>query len=239
MGRNSSEGRRVYGMQKQISDSVACGIILALSGGCMDAYSYLFRGNVFANAQTGNMLLFGVNLAGGEFAAALKYLWPVLAFTAGIILSDMINRRKNYQRIHWRQFSVLIEALILAAAAFLPESQNAIANVMISFACGIQVESFRAIRGNSIATTMCIGNLRSGTYHLDRYLLTKEPLYLRKSFLYYGIIVSFVVGAILESGLIALMGSYAILFSSVLLTVTFFFMFLKVTDDDGDTYIEG
>ena len=46
-------------MRDRISDSIPCVILLALSGGCMDAYSYLFRDHVFANAQTGNMLLFG------------------------------------------------------------------------------------------------------------------------------------------------------------------------------------
>ena len=51
----------------QISESIRLGILLALSGGFMDAYSYLERGQVFANAQTGNMLLMGVNLAEGNF----------------------------------------------------------------------------------------------------------------------------------------------------------------------------
>ena len=87
-------------MKTQISDSIPCGILLALSGGCMDAYSFLFRGRVFANAQTGNMLLFGVNLANGNFYDALKYLLPVVVFTAGIILSDFINRKKTRIRVH-------------------------------------------------------------------------------------------------------------------------------------------
>ena len=53
----------------QMSETLRLGIILALSGGFMDAYSYLERGNVFANAQTGNLLLFGVNLAEGNYFA--------------------------------------------------------------------------------------------------------------------------------------------------------------------------
>ena len=45
----------------QTSETLKLGILLALSGGFMDAYSYICRGGVFANAQTGNMLLLGVN----------------------------------------------------------------------------------------------------------------------------------------------------------------------------------
>ena len=60
----------------------------------MDAYSYLARGHVFANAQTGNMLLFGVNLASGQFQNALHYLCPVLAFGFGIFLAEFIHFQK-------------------------------------------------------------------------------------------------------------------------------------------------
>ena len=55
----------------QISESIGLGTILALSGGFMDAYSYIERGKVFANAQTGNMLLFGVNLSEGNYQTML------------------------------------------------------------------------------------------------------------------------------------------------------------------------
>ena len=49
-----------------VAESLQLGIILALSGGFMDAYSYVCRGQVFANAQTGNILLLGVNLSEGN-----------------------------------------------------------------------------------------------------------------------------------------------------------------------------
>ena len=218
-------------MKKQVSESIPCGILLALSGGCMDAYSYLFRGQVFSNAQTGNMLLLGVNIAGGNFVVALKYFWPVLFFAIGIIVSDVINTRKKYKMVHWRQISVLLEAIILTAVVFLPESANDLANALLSFACGIQVQSFRAIHGNSITTTMCIGNFRSGTSNLDRFLVTKEKSYLKKSMLYYGIIVSFIVGAIIESFLIPILGTYSILFSTVLLIITLVIMFYEGTEE--------
>ena len=58
---------------KQMSDSIRLGIVLAMAGGFMDAYSYLCRGQVFANAQTGNMLLMGINLAEQNWKTALYY----------------------------------------------------------------------------------------------------------------------------------------------------------------------
>ena len=53
-------------MRKQMSESLPVGILLAASGGLMDAYSCLFRGEVFANAQTGNVLLFSIHLSKGS-----------------------------------------------------------------------------------------------------------------------------------------------------------------------------
>ena len=41
----------------QMSESFFLTAILAIVGGFLDAYSYLMRGHVFANAQTGNIVL--------------------------------------------------------------------------------------------------------------------------------------------------------------------------------------
>ena len=38
--------------------------VLALVGGFLDIYTYLLRGGVFANAQTGNIVLLAANLSG-------------------------------------------------------------------------------------------------------------------------------------------------------------------------------
>ena len=76
---------------RQMSESIELGIVLALAGGFMDAYSYMCRDEVFANAQTGNMLLLGINLSERNWGMALRYLFPVLAFAVGIALADVVR----------------------------------------------------------------------------------------------------------------------------------------------------
>lgn len=61
---------------KQMSESIRLGMLLAISGGFMDAYSYIARDHVFANAQTGNMLLLGVSLSEGELPVCRTLLFP-------------------------------------------------------------------------------------------------------------------------------------------------------------------
>lgn len=155
---------------KQMSESIKLGVILAIAGGFMDAYSYMCRGKVFANAQTGNILLLGINISERNWHMALHYLVPVLAFAIGIALADLVKiRTKDLTLLHWRQISVFCEAVILLSVSFIPQDFNLVANALTSLACGIQVESFRKIHGNGIATTMCIGNLRSATQHMCSY----------------------------------------------------------------------
>ena len=62
----------------QMSESMPLAIFLTLAGGLQDAYSYNCRGKVFANAQTGNIVLLGQNLAEGNWGVALHYLIPLL-----------------------------------------------------------------------------------------------------------------------------------------------------------------
>lgn len=213
---------------RQMSETIRLGLILTMSGGFMDAYSYLFRGHVFANAQTGNLLLLGVNLSRQNYGSALRYFSPVLAFTIGIIISDVVRHKSNVEtKLHWRQISVLLEAVILFIVAFIPQDFNLLANSMTSLACGIQVESFRKIHGNGIATTMCIGNLRSGTQNLCNYFMKKDRKFLNTCFLYYGIIACFILGAIIGSIAITYLQAKSILLCSIMLFIVFFIMFVE------------
>ena len=66
---------------------------------------------------------------------------------------------------------------------------------MIAFVCAMQVEAFRRMHGNAFATTMCTGNLRSGTELLSVGMLKKEKEKIRSGLSYYWIDLVFVVGA--------------------------------------------
>lgn len=211
---------------KQISDSVRLGLLLAVSGGFMDAYSYLFRGKVFANAQTGNLLLLGLSAFERDWSACLKYLIPIFAFMIGVFLATSIHRKLMHQRkYHWRQIAILIEAIVLLGVAFIPQEFNLIANSLISLGCGIQIESFKKIHGLGASTTMCVGNLRSAISFLSDYFYTKNMEDLKKGFLFLLVILFFVLGAVFGSVLIDAFGQASILICSMILFIAFIIMF--------------
>ncbi len=217
----------------QVSESILLGTILSLSGGFMDAYTYIGRGEVFANAQTGNILLLGVNLSEGRWDMALRYFFPVFAFVFGIALSDLLRYRfkDDPNVIHWRQITILAAALVLAMVAFIPQPLNLLANCLVSFSCGIQVESFRKINGTNMATTMCIGNLRAATEYFTEYAVGHNLRSGRKAGLFLGMIAVFVLGAVLGNTCVLIWKERAILVSAALLLIGFMLMFIH-TDDE-------
>lgn len=213
---------------RQMSESFRLGAVLALTGGFLDAYTYLIRGGVFANAQTGNIVLLGVRLMEGDWGGAGHYLVPILAFAAGVLAAELIRGRfRGAQALHWRQITVAAELLLLAAVAFLPAALDNAANVLVAFVCAVQVESFRKVNGNAFATTMCTGNLRSGTERLYLWGKTGERDHGHRAAQYYGIIVFFIVGAALGAWCSGRLGQRAVLGACVLLLAAFLLMFQR------------
>ena len=217
-----------------MSEAMSTGIFLTLSGGFQDAYTYYTRGKVFANAQTGNIILLGHTAMNGDFTDAFRYLVPVLAFAGGIYISEVIRGiYREYGKLHWRQIVVVLEILLLFVVGFLPQSMNMAANILVSFVCAMQVEAFRKMKGSAYASTMCIGNLRSATEMLYRYRHTKEKGCLEKCLRYYGVILVFGIGAALGSFMTSLFEERTIWISCGFLFVCFCIMFIK-EDIEGE-----
>lgn len=217
----------VHKKRGQMSESLAIGLLLALTGGFLDAYTYVAHGRVFANAQTGNIVLLGMNLADRNFALALSYLVPILAFVAGVAVAEVIRHRNRWQKLHWRQITVLFEVVTLAVCAFLPPAQDRLVTSLISFVCALQAESFRTIAGNTLATTMCTGNLRTATELLSLGLLRGEREPRRRSVVYYLVILAFLAGAAAGDFLTRRFGTYTSLFCAGFLLLGFLIMFRK------------
>ena len=180
----------------QTSESFRLSAFLSFSGGLQDAYTYNVRGNVFANAQTGNVVLMSQNFMMGRWSQGIHYMLPLLAFAAGVFLTERMEYRwKSSKGIHWRQLVLLIEMVMLGFVGWMPTALNIFANMLVSFTCAMQVQAFRKVHGYGYASTMCIGNLRNGTESLSRYLRNKDQASRKKALHFFGIILIFAIGA--------------------------------------------
>jgi len=178
------------------AERLATGLGLAVVGGFLDTYTYFTRGGVFANAQTGNLVLLGISAARGELYRAGQYLIPVLAFALGVVATEGLRARRGAG--DWQRTVLLLEAAILAVVGLLPPAfPDFVVNVTVSFLCSMQVNSFRLLEGMPYATTMCTGNLRSCAYHLGQRLFAGERAGTGKAARYLWVMLAFCAGAAL------------------------------------------
>ena len=214
--------------ERQMSDAFILGALLAFSGGFQDAYTYMVRDHVFANAQTGNIVLMSTYLMRGEWATAARYLVPLFAFSLGIFIAELIHRHyRDARRIHWRQLIVLGEFIVMLIAGLLPRSVDMLANSMISLSSAAQVQAFRKVSGHPYASTMCIGNLKSGFEALADYTCDHDRSRLKWAACYFGIILIFGIGAGMGGNLSMLLGTRTIWCSCAFLALAFVLMQLK------------
>ena len=206
----------------QTSESFKLSALLSFSGGLQDAYTYNVRGNIFANAQTGTVVLMSQNFMQGDVTQALRYMWPLVSFACGVFAAERIEHRlKMNEKLHWRQAILFVEMIVLAIVGLLPLSMEMVANIMVSFACAMQVQTFRKVHGYGYASTMCIGNLRNGTESLSQYMRNKDKESLRKALHFFGIILIFAIGAGVGGILSGMLGIRTIWISvAILLGVT-------------------
>lgn len=216
----------------QMSDSLSVGLLLASVGGFLESYSFITREGVFANCQTGNLVLLAMYLAKGEWTRVLSYFIPILSFVIGVILTELIRLFAAERKLHWRQYIILFELLLLAVAGCIPSGRyNIIATTLIAFSCSMQVESFRKVKGSVYATTMCTGNLRSGTFWLFDSVVKKDTESLSRAGNYFAVILIFMLGALVGGITSDWLGEKAIWISCLILFSVFLILFVHPAEE--------
>lgn len=222
--------RHLY-REEMMAETMIVALFLAFSGGFQDAYTFIVRDHVFANAQTGNIVLMSTHLMQGDFTGALRYLLPVCAFAGGVLAANFF-KSKHRGLIHntWHQTVVLAEMICLFIVGFMPLQVNILANMIVSFSCAMQVETFRKVNGNPYASTMCIGNLRSCNSNLSQFIQTKDRKYFVNSLDYFLVIAVFAIGAGLGGNLSAEAGIRSVWICLPFLLTAYLLMFMKKGD---------
>lgn len=189
--------------------SVIVCMILSVSGGFMNIYSYLCNDGVFASMQTGNILLLIMSIINGNTSELLRYICPILLFIIGVIISSITNKY---------EMMMLLEAIILIVVCYIGD--NIIASSMISLVCGIQLNCSNTICNGT--TTMCTGNLKNMVRYTYLYIMTKDIHTLYKSIINCLFILSFIIGIIIGDIVVQYIYKYALLICSDIIFISFF-----------------
>lgn len=222
------------GMLKKgkMAESLSIAMLLALVGGYLDIYSYLARGKVFANTQTGNLVLLGYNMAQGNLEKMIYYLLPISFFAFGVWLAKIIEYKVGEgKHFDWLHVLLGIEIGMLFMVMFIPEGKfNVVANIMVSFICGLQVQGFRKVNGNAYSTVMFTGNLKNVAECFAHYSLTKEREALENGKVYLGVILMFVIGGWLGALTTGKYAEKAVGLINSVLVIVFVLLYLEKRD---------
>lgn len=207
-------------------DSLLIAMLLAIVGGSLDIYSYLARGKVFANTQTGNLVLLGYTIAMGNYSKSLYYIISILAFSIGIILAKLIEYGTKKRRgMTWIHRVLIIQISILFLVAYLPSGRSDIlATLLVSSVCGLQVQTFKKVRGLSYSTVMFTGNIRNAVERISHYILERDKKALEEGIIYICIIVCFIIGGWIGSLFTMKYTVHSIAFVNIILVSIYFLL---------------
>jgi uncharacterized membrane protein YoaK (UPF0700 family) len=201
------------------SVSVRLGALLALVGGFLDAYTYVSRDHVFANSQTGNLVLFGVEAARGQWSKAVLHLPPVVAFIVGVAAAETL-KRPPVARVVVRpaRVALFLEIVVLLIVGALPRSMpSSIVTVSIAFVASVQVSTFRTLVKWPYNNTMATGNLRTAVQAVYLAMVDRDPDAAAQARAFCSVMVSFLAGALGGAWLTYLFDVRAAWISAVLL----------------------
>ena len=121
----------------------------------------------------------------------------------------------------------VLPALLTAAACAPLGTWDSVVNVAVSFVCALQVEAFRKVHGHAFASTMCTGNLRSGTEALYRCVSEQAPGSVRTAGCYFAVIACFLCGAALGGLLLPVLGQWTVLVAAAEQAAVFVWMWIR------------
>lgn len=134
-------------------------ILLAITSGGIDAYTFIEQGGVFAGLQTGNSILFGISLANHEFDQSLKYIFSIIFFALGIVIIKVMQRKLDSINIR-KVIIMFYEIVVIMIVGLLVKNTSSVLIVgLLSLVSSAQLQEFKLLKGNPFNPLMMTGNI--------------------------------------------------------------------------------
>lgn len=197
--------------------------LLMMSSGLLGAFTYSIRGNIFCNAQTGNLVLFGMAIGNGEWKQAAYLLIPITAYCLGAAVSEILPVSvKKAGLLRWDTILIGIEIIVTLMLGFVPESAPyQISQIAINFICSMQYNTFRQAEGVPMATTFCTNHVRQVGISLVKWMRKKDKSVLERGSRHGEMLFMFIAGAVAGTVLCRYFLGKAIWGASILLLIVF------------------
>jgi uncharacterized membrane protein YoaK (UPF0700 family) len=137
-------------------------LALTFTTGFVDAASYLGLGHVFTANMTGNVVLLGFGIAGGNALPVLAPLVSLAAFLAGSLAGGVLAARLGERHSVHVARALAIEVALIAAAAVLAAAISVhpgtiaagVVIALLAFAMGVRNATVRRIGIPDLTTTV-------------------------------------------------------------------------------------
>ncbi|HEV2158080.1 YoaK family protein [Bradyrhizobium sp.] len=175
---------------------VAC--LLSLSGGFLDAFTWLSLG-VFASSQTGNVVFLGVYAQSGQWPRAFHHLLPLAAFVLGSLVA--VRSRAPLR-------CLVGEIVCLAMATLLLHRvSDEVTIPVLSFGVALQSASFRQVgRWKYLSVTVTGNMLRA----IDQLFAASDPEAARGVGTMLALCLTFLLGAAVGSCVTTWLGTWSL-----------------------------
>lgn len=197
-------------------------LLLTITNGFMDAYTYYVRGGVFANVQTGNVIFFAIDLSERKVVAALAHVWPILAFMVGIAVAALIKSGRIEKLVsHPLRWTMAVQVVALIAIGFVPVTvAHEYVTVPIAFLSAVQMGLFRSIGDLAYLPVATTGNLMRFVESAFDGLIERSAEARRACRIYGTLIIGFTGGAVIGAFASRAWSANAVWLAAGLLAVT-------------------
>ncbi len=195
--------------------TLTAALLLAATGGLTDAIVYLNHGHVFANAMTGNVVLFGISVLNDKWPDVFRHLTPIAAYLLGVAAARVLHHSRIRRAA---LLALLLEIAAIAAVGSLPGGIPAIAYVpLVAFVSAFQVATFRRAGSIDYNSTFVTGNLRTVAEGFTDSFIARDPaqrfLARHKARVMGAICLCFLAGAVAGAAVAPRFPTHALLFA--------------------------
>ena len=218
---------------RQRPETTIQGALLSCVGGYLDAFTFV-RFGLFANAQTGNVVLLGVDAGRAEWHDALLRLVPIVVFFLTVIGIEVLARLAAAGRVRRPlrvALGVEITGLLLVTA--LPDRAPQLAiTITVTMVAAIQFSTFRTLVDAPYSSLLASGNLRALAVSLHQRVINRDATTNGQILRFVVVIVAFIAGATLGAVITSQLGNAASAVPASLIVIVLVLLVLETRKID-------
>ncbi|PSL36189.1 uncharacterized membrane protein YoaK (UPF0700 family) [Planomicrobium soli] len=150
-------------------------VIASFLMGFIDAYTFLLQDEVFASAQTGNLVSLSAKLFLGEWRETMSHVWAFFGFVIGAFAGEAVIDRYQDRGMKKYSYYLLIQTtLLFALALFQQQLTSAVMLFSLGTLAGYELTIFRKFRDTSVNNGIMTGNTRNLMGYLYQVIFNKD-----------------------------------------------------------------